>query len=313
MESKNQQLQMLNMMRDISQNANSAIARETSVSSDTFQTSDAIGKLFQSNESIDRVLSGIMKSKPEGSNGGPSSRKNSIDPSTFKSALHLLSDTASENPNFNSAAWTKTLQDSHQEIDYTKAFPDPKLGAGRVTSLGSVGSIGSIGTDFQAVFQSQLNSILPPSKPSPRPFEKVQVPTEQTVEKKTKSPKRKRNPRPKKPAPPKIYIDGKPNENDVLLGRGGRTNHHVGNKYYLSLKEEIQPRYLAAVKDDKTGISQELVDAIHAVHGRFLKLDEATNRWYIVDALTARKKASQTLREINTPENRAAKRAKYNK
>ena len=35
--------------------------------------------------------------------------------------------------------------------------------------------------------------------------------------------------------------------------------------------------------------------------------------WYKVDLLTARRKASQALREINTPENRAAKRAKYNK
>ena len=85
----------------------------------------------------------------------------------------------------------------------------------------------------------------------------------------------------------------------------------------------MQPRYRAALKDDKTAISQELVDAIHAAGGRFLKLNDDDNnnsssrnnkasRWYEVDNTTARKKASQTLREVNTPEFRAAKRAKYN-
>jgi hypothetical protein len=133
-------------------------------------------------------------------------------------------------------------------------------------------------------------------------------------------------------------------ERDVLLGRGGRTNHHAGNIRYLAEKEKLQESYLSASKDDKTGIAQQLVDAINKDGGRFLKLwedpsqvstllastatakskrggalDAATAQahsnaatfWFEVDNLTARKKASQTLREINTAENRAAKRAKY--
>ena len=97
------------------------------------------------------------------------------------------------------------------------------------------------------------------------------------------------------------------------MGRGGRTNHHKGNEYYLNLKTSMQPRYLAAAKEDKTAISQELVDAIHQRGGRFLKLEDHSNRWYVVSSRVARKKASQTLRELNTPEARAAKRAKYSK
>jgi hypothetical protein len=102
-------------------------------------------------------------------------------------------------------------------------------------------------------------------------------------------------------------------DTDVLLGRGGRTNNHAGNKDYLLEKERIQERYLKASKQTKTGIAQELVDYVHARGGRFLKLDEATDQWYEVSNIVARKKCSQSLREINTPEERASKRARYGK
>jgi hypothetical protein len=108
------------------------------------------------------------------------------------------------------------------------------------------------------------------------------------------------------------YIDGHFTSDDVLMGRGGLANQHPGNQAYLRAKEGLQSRYLAALKHDKTGISQELVDKIHARGGRFLKQDSRRNQWYEVDNATARTKASQTLREINTAENRARKRAKYN-
>lgn len=109
----------------------------------------------------------------------------------------------------------------------------------------------------------------------------------------------------------KVYYE--PQDSDVLLGRGGRTNHHPGNKRYLEAKDLIQDRYLAASKNEKTDISQELVDVVHAWGGRFLQLDEVANKWFEVTNIKARKKASQTLREMNTPEQRAAKRAKYGK
>jgi hypothetical protein len=117
-------------------------------------------------------------------------------------------------------------------------------------------------------------------------------------------------------------------ENDVLLGRGGRTNHHVGNKYYLEYKSLLQEQYLRADKDEKTSLSQKLVQKIHDRKGRFLKLADpeligrahcdlkrfgSSQLWYEVNLAVARRKASQTLRELNTPELRAAKRAKYAK
>jgi hypothetical protein len=109
----------------------------------------------------------------------------------------------------------------------------------------------------------------------------------------------------------KNFIEGSTTEKDVLMGRGGRSNHHPGNARYLEAKLSIQPRYRKATKEDKTGISQELVDIVKNWGGRFLKLDDNSQRWYEVDNITARKKASQTLREENTPDSRAQKRAKY--
>lgn len=114
------------------------------------------------------------------------------------------------------------------------------------------------------------------------------------------------------PTGEKKYFE--PVDADVLLGRGGRANNHVGNKKYLEVKDSMQDRYMAADKSVKTAIAQELVDLVNKEWGgRFLKLDPLTNRWYEVDNTTARKKCSQTLREINTAEVRAAKRAKYSK
>ena len=95
------------------------------------------------------------------------------------------------------------------------------------------------------------------------------------------------------------------------MGRGGLVNRHQGNQAYLGEKDRMQERYLAASKEAKTDISQELVNWVHDRGGRFLQVED--DAWFEVDATKARKKASQSLREINTPEMRAAKRAKYSK
>jgi hypothetical protein len=47
------------------------------------------------------------------------------------------------------------------------------------------------------------------------------------------------------------------------------------------------------------------------VGARFLELDKDTDRWYLVPNVVARRKVGQALRENNTDEARAAKRAKY--
>lgn len=99
------------------------------------------------------------------------------------------------------------------------------------------------------------------------------------------------------------------NDADVLLGRGGLTNRHPGNQEYLIKKTEMQHRYLKASKQEKTRISQELVDWVYNQGGRFMKVVD--DEWVEIDNAAARKKASQALREINTSETRARKRARY--
>lgn len=84
---------------------------------------------------------------------------------------------------------------------------------------------------------------------------------------------------------------------DVLMGRGGKPRHHAGNQWYLSAKRSFQEDYGAAhTREEKTKISQQLVDAVYARGGRFL--EKVAGNWYLeVDNELARKKASQALRE----------------
>lgn len=121
--------------------------------------------------------------------------------------------------------------------------------------------------------------------------------------------KRVRKPRQKVVPEVKAYVT--PMQNDVLLGRGGRSNHHPGNKRYREEVKNLRGWYLSIGdnKDEKTALSQLLVDYVHGYNGRFLEKDK--NGWYVVPNIVARRKASQALREDNDPEKRAAKRARF--
>ena len=121
--------------------------------------------------------------------------------------------------------------------------------------------------------------------------------------------KRKRKPRKKVVPEVKKYVT--PSQNDVLLGRGGRSNHHPGNKRYREEVKNLRTWYnsIGENKDEKTTLSQCLVDYVHSYKGRFLEKDK--NGWYEVLNIVARRKASQALREDDDPEKRAAKRARF--
>ena len=101
-----------------------------------------------------------------------------------------------------------------------------------------------------------------------------------------------------------------PADNDVLLGRGGGSNHHIGNRWYLAAKDLMQDEYLRSEKSRKSALSQSLVDLVNKTWGgRFLRMLPVSG-WYEVDNLTTHQEAAQALRDVNTPEFRAAKRAK---
>ena len=83
---------------------------------------------------------------------------------------------------------------------------------------------------------------------------------------------------------------------DVLLGRGGFTNHFPGNRHFRKLIVQYQIPYFQASKADKPKIADEIVRVIRNSNGRFLK-KISSGEWRDVGDTRAREKVSQALRE----------------
>ena len=91
-----------------------------------------------------------------------------------------------------------------------------------------------------------------------------------------------------------------PNRNDVLCGRGGKINNHVGNRQFRAIVETHKDRYQAASKAEKALIARQIIDEIRLMNppGRFLsKSLENPSHWFEEKKEIALKKTSQALRE----------------
>ena len=88
-------------------------------------------------------------------------------------------------------------------------------------------------------------------------------------------------------------------DHDVLYGRGGGTNHHVGNKRYRKMVDDRKMDYVTSKRLDKPMVALEIIRLWRSQDppGRFLKLDEETGLWIDVGDKKAREKTSQALRE----------------
>jgi len=87
-------------------------------------------------------------------------------------------------------------------------------------------------------------------------------------------------------------------ENDVLCGRGGESNHHSGNQQYRKLVKAFQPLYIASKRRYKPRIAQCIVYTIRSYGGRFLKrTNPRSSHFEDVGNTKAREKTSQALRE----------------
>jgi len=87
-------------------------------------------------------------------------------------------------------------------------------------------------------------------------------------------------------------------ENDVLCGRGGESNHHPGNQQYRKLVKAFQPLYIASKRRFKPKIAQCIVYTVRSLGGRFLKkTDPRGSHFEDVGNVKAREKTSQALRE----------------
>jgi len=92
-----------------------------------------------------------------------------------------------------------------------------------------------------------------------------------------------------------------PNENDVLCGRGGRINSHVGNVQFRDIINSRKKEYLAKTtkKLEKAHIAAAIINDIRSMQppGRFLKEDGKTGMWFDIGDAKAIKKTGQALRE----------------
>lgn len=102
-----------------------------------------------------------------------------------------------------------------------------------------------------------------------------------------------------------------PRDGDVLFGRGGKTNHHPGNKRLREIVISYRSIYRQAKKVDKPKVAKLIVGALRAATppSRFLRVNETTNQWEDVGDRRAAEKVSQTLREKDKDEREAAKAA----
>ena len=95
-----------------------------------------------------------------------------------------------------------------------------------------------------------------------------------------------------------------PGNNDCLVGRGGGTNHHPGNKRYRQIIADNRATYkgLPRSGSDKANLAMKIVQNWRAQEptGRFLKINEETRLWDDVGDELARVKVSQSLREKGT-------------
>jgi hypothetical protein len=87
-------------------------------------------------------------------------------------------------------------------------------------------------------------------------------------------------------------------EMDVLCEKGGRANHHMGNRVFLRLVQRNKSHYRQMVlRRDRDMLIQSILQAIQQSGGRFRRLDKESCQWHTVDLLCAYRKIRQALRE----------------
>ena len=88
-------------------------------------------------------------------------------------------------------------------------------------------------------------------------------------------------------------------DQDVLCGRGGGTNHHVGNAHWRKLVNSNKRLYISLPKKQKALVAKSIVHAIRAQNppGRFLARNPKNSLWCDIGDQKATEKTSQALRE----------------
>lgn len=96
---------------------------------------------------------------------------------------------------------------------------------------------------------------------------------------------------------------------DVLFGRGSGPNDHEGNILFRKMVKERKSEYMSTNhRQTKSNIAHDIVNAVRARNGRFLKkaepkdisrlgIPEGVDAWLCVDEPTILEKAKQALRQ----------------
>jgi hypothetical protein len=85
----------------------------------------------------------------------------------------------------------------------------------------------------------------------------------------------------------------KPRANDILCGRGGSSNRHLGNIHFRELVAANKQLYVGLTKKQKMLVARKIVDAIHKTGGRFLAKDLDTGLFYDIGLPRSLEKTSQ--------------------
>ena len=85
----------------------------------------------------------------------------------------------------------------------------------------------------------------------------------------------------------------KPRSNDILCGRGGSSNRHLGNIHFRELVAANKQIYVGLTKKQKMLVARKIVDTIHSTDGRFLAKDLDTGLFYDIGLPRSLEKTSQ--------------------
>jgi hypothetical protein len=91
-----------------------------------------------------------------------------------------------------------------------------------------------------------------------------------------------------------------PCSNDILCGRGGSSNRHLGNIHFRELVAANKSIYVGLTKKQKMLVARKIVDAIHNTKGRFLSKDLDTGLFYDIGLPRSLEKTSQGNENTNT-------------
>jgi len=99
-------------------------------------------------------------------------------------------------------------------------------------------------------------------------------------------------------SPADSFSDAKlePTMEDIVFGRGKKYQDHEGNKYMRECVKEYKQLYFALQRFEKQTLAETIYEKLVEGGARFLRRDEKTNSWVLVERNLATQKIAHALR-----------------